>query len=52
MDEFVGYVAFSDSNIFQAVEWGLKVEVAYVEGGELGAGSREEAVDDEFGKFK
>ena len=30
----------------------MKVEVAYVEGGELGAGAREDAAEDEFGKFK
>ena len=31
---------------------GLQVEVAYVKGGELGAGAREDAVEDELGKFK
>ena len=30
----------------------MEVEVAYVEGGELGAGEQEDAVEDEFGKFK
>ena len=30
----------------------MKVEVAYVEGGELGSGTREDAVEDEFGEFK
>ena len=30
----------------------MKVEVTYAEGGELGAGAREDTVEDEFGKFK
>ena len=30
----------------------MEVEVAYFEGGELGAGTREDAVEEKFGKFK
>ena len=30
----------------------MEAEVSYVKGGELGAGVREDAVEDEFGKFK
>ena len=52
LDEFVRYVAYSDSNIFQAVERGLQVEVAYIECGELGDRAQEDAVEDELGKFK
>ena len=37
---------------FWAVEGGLQVEVANVKRGELGAGARENAVENELGKFK
>ena len=30
----------------------MQVEVAYIKGGELGAWAREDAVEDDFGKFK
>ena len=50
--EFVGDVAEFDSDVFGVVEWGVEVEVADVEGGKLGAGTQEDAVEDEFGEFK
>ena len=39
-------------NILWAVEGGFQVEVANVKCGELGAGAREDAVENELGKFK
>ena len=30
----------------------MQVEVAYIKSGEIGAGAREDAVEDELGKFK
>ena len=50
--EFVGDVAEFDSDLLGAVERGVEVKVADVKGGELGAGTREDAVKDEFGEFK
>ena len=50
--EFVGAVSEFDSDILRAVERGVEVEVANVEGGKLGAGTQEDAVKEEFGKFK
>ena len=50
--EFVGDVAEFDSDILRAVDRGVEVEVTDVEGGELGAWKREDAVKDKFGKFK
>ena len=52
MDEFVGDIAEFDSDVIWAVEQGVEVEVSDVEGGELGAGTQEDAVEDEFGEFK
>ena len=50
--EFVSDVAEFDSDVLWAVKRGEEVEVADVEGGKLGAGTREESVEDEFGEFK
>ena len=52
LDEFVGDVAEFDSEVLWAFERGVEVEVADVEGGELGSGAREDAVEDKSGKFK
>ena len=50
--EFVGNVAEFDSDVLWTVKRGVKVEVADVEGGKLCAGTREDAVEEEFGQFK
>ena len=50
--KFVGGVAEFDPNVLGLVERGVEVEVFDVEEGELGAGTREDAVKDEFGEFK
>ena len=52
MYEFVGDVAEFDSDILWAVERGVEVEVADVEGGKIVSGTRYDAVEDKFGKFK
>ena len=52
LGKFVRDVVKSYSKIFWAVEWGLQVEIAYIECGELGARAQEDAVEDELGKFK
>ena len=50
--EFVGDVAEFDPEGLGAVERGVEVEVADVEGGKLVARTQEDAVKDEFGEFK
>ena len=50
--KFFRYIVEDDLDVLGLVERGEEVEVANVEGGELGAGTQEEAVKDEFGEFK
>ena len=52
MYELVGDVAEFNSDVLSAVKRGVDVEVADVEGDKLGSGTREDAVEDEFGEFK
>ena len=52
LGKFVWYVAQLNSKILWAVEGGLQVKFANVKRGELGAGAREDAVENELGKFK